>query len=110
MSREPSRLSSFLVLRYAIPIDFVHSRTRLSEIEHSMVPDETQGRRQPNRRSKILQRLVAKPKSLWEFLLIVIKVNQVGIVFGILFVSPAHHHVRCNDAANRGCHMPETGF
>jgi hypothetical protein len=38
MSRGPSRLSSFLILVYAIPKGFVHSWARLSGIEHPMVP------------------------------------------------------------------------
>jgi hypothetical protein len=90
MSHGPSRLSSFLVLVNAIPIDFVHSWAGLFRIEHWMVPDETKGRMQPDRRSNFLQQLVAKPKSLRKFLLIVIKVNQIGIVFGILSVNPHH--------------------
>jgi hypothetical protein len=99
------------------PNSYVRNSERFCSLPDSTVQDrtlngsdETKGRRQPDRRSNFLQQLVAKPKSLRKFLLIVIKVNQIGIVFGMLSVNPQHHQVHRSYAANRACHMPHADF
>jgi hypothetical protein len=55
-------------------------------------------------------RSVAKPESLGKFLLIVIKVNQIGVIVHIRSVNPAHPENDRNDDYNRpGC-VPQIGF